>query len=51
MRPLVSFNGARAAAIKDDSGGVKVLLTCMMDERPAKDNGNVICEVVCIMEV
>lgn len=21
MRPLVSFNGARAAAIKDDSGG------------------------------
>lgn len=32
-------------------GGVKVLLTCMMDERPAKDNGNVICEVVSIMEV
>lgn len=51
MCVLVSFNGARAAAIKDDSGGVRVLLTCMMDERPAKDNGNVICEVVYIMEV
>lgn len=41
MRPLVSFNGARATAIKDDSGGIKVLLTCMMDEQSAKDNGNV----------
>lgn len=51
MRPLISFTGARAAAIKDDSGGIKVLLTCMMDEQSAKDNGNIICEVIYIMLV
>lgn len=32
-------------------GGIKVLLTCMMDEQPTNDNGNVICEVVYIMLV
>lgn len=41
MRPLISFTGARATAIKDDSGGIKVLLSCMMDEQATKDNGNV----------
>ena len=32
-------------------GGLKVLLTCMMDEQATTDNGNVICEVVYIMLV
>lgn len=51
MRPLISFAGARATAIRDDSGGIKVLLTCMMDEQATGDNGNGICEVLYMMLV
>lgn len=48
MPSLVSFTSAHAVAIKEDSGGKKVLLTCMMDDQSTEDNAIAIFEVDCI---